>query len=107
MQRRVHRADNDRRGVEGVEAGTLGGGVFVGREQRFQLFTELLPPGVFEFAGDRVREYRQSDGAESAEAGENLPFLRCGSTLLLLDGVERADGGDEVACLAFLATGNA
>jgi hypothetical protein len=35
-----------------------------------------------------------------------LFFLRVCRTLLLLDGLERADGGEDVAGLAFFATGD-
>ena len=46
---------------------------------------------------------RQGDGPEAAEAGERLPLLRRGRPLLLLDLLQRADGGDDVAGLGLLA----
>ena len=102
----VHGRDDGRRGVEGVEGGALGAGVFLGREQRLQLLAEGLPGGVLVAAGDRVGEDRQGDGAESAEAGQRLPLLWRGGPLFLLDALEGADGGEDVAGFRLLAAGD-
>ena len=102
----VDGGDDGGRGVEGVEGGALGAVVFLGREQRFQLLAEGLPAGILVAAGDRIGEDRQGDRPEAGEAGERLLLLRCGGPLLLLDGLQRADGGDDVAGLGFLAAGD-
>ena len=102
----MHGRDDGGRGVEGVEGGALGAVVFLGREQRFQLLAEGLPAGVLVAAGDRVGEDRQGDRPEAGEAGERLLLLRRGGPLLLLDGLQGADGGEDVAGLGFLAAGD-
>ena len=40
---------------------------------------------------------RQGDGPEAGEAGERLLLLGGGGPLFLLDGLEGADGGEDVA----------
>ena len=104
--RLVDGGDDGRRRVEGVEGGALGAVVFLRREQRLQLLAERLPAGILVSAGDRIGEDRQGDRAEAGEAGERLPFLRRGRPLLLLDALQRADGGEDVAGLGFLAAGD-
>ena len=49
---------------------------------------------------------RQGHGPEAAEAGEYAPFIGSGRPLLPLDGLQRADGGDDVAGLGFFAAGD-
>ena len=102
----VHGRDDGRGGVEGIEGGAFGAVVFLGRQQRLQFFAEGLPAGVLVAAGDRVGEDRQGDRPEAGEAGERLPLLRGGGPLVLLDGLESADGGEDVACLCFFAAGD-
>ena len=70
-----------------------------------QLLAEGLPAGVLVAAGDRVGKEREGDGPEAAEAGEGLPLVRRGGPLLLLDALEGADGGEDVAGLGLLAAG--
>jgi hypothetical protein len=65
-----------------------------------------LPAGVLVAAGDRVGEDREGNRTETGEAGEDLFFLGGGSPLLALDGFKRADSGDEIAALRFLAAGD-
>ena len=77
-----------------------------GRQQRLQLLAEGLPAGILVAAGDRVGEDRQGDRPEAGEAGERLLLLRGGGPLLLLDGLEGADGGEDVAGLGFFAAGD-
>ena len=102
----VHGRDDGGRGVEGVEGGAFGAIVFVGREQRFELVAERLPAGVLVAAGDGIGKDRQGHGPEAAEAGECCLLVGRGPALLLLDGLQRADGGDDVAGLGFLASGD-
>ena len=65
----------------------------------------MLPAGVFVLAGDRVREDAQGHRAEAGEAREDLALLRGGGPLGLLDGLERADCGQDGAGLGFVAAG--
>ena len=102
----VDGGDDGRRRVEGVEGGAFGAVVFLGREQRLQLLAEGLPAGILVAAGDRIGENRQGDRPEAGEAGERLLLLRRGGPLLLLDGLEGADGGDDVAGFGFFAAGD-
>jgi len=48
----------------------------------------------------------QRNGAEASKAGKCLFFLGSRGPLLLLDGLEGADGGENVAGFAFFATGD-
>ena len=59
--------------------------VFLGREQGFQLVAEDLPAGVLVTAGDRIGKQRQGHRPEAAEAGEDLPLVGGGRSLLPLD----------------------
>ncbi len=102
----VHGRDDGRRGVEGVEGRALGTVVFFRREQRLQLVAKRLPAGVLVSAGDRIGEDRKGDGTETTEASEQLLFVRYRRALFLLDGLQRADRGDDVAGLRFLAAGD-
>ena len=77
-----------------------------GRKQRFQLLAEGLPAGILVAAGDRIGENRQGDRPEAGEAGERLFLLRRGRPLFLLDGLEGADGGEDVAGFGFFAAGD-
>ena len=96
------------RGVEGVEGGALGAVVFLGREQRFQLVAEGLPAGVLVAAGDRVGEDRQGDRPRSRRSGRaSAAPPAVAGPLLLLDGLQGADGGEDVAGLGLLAAGDA
>ena len=102
----VDGSDDGRRRVEGVEGGALGAVVFLGRKQRLQLLAECLPAGILVAAGDRVGEYREGDRPEAGEAGERLLLLQGGGPLLLLDALEGADGGEDVAGFGFFAAGD-
>ena len=73
----------------------------------FQFLAEGLPAGILVAAGDRIGEDRQGDRPEAGEAGEDLLFLGRGRPLLLLDGLERADGGEMSRALAFSPLGDA
>jgi DNA-binding helix-hairpin-helix protein with protein kinase domain len=59
-----------------------------------QLVSLLLP-----FAGNGVGEDREGDGTEAAEPRERLSFFGSRGPLLLLDGLQRADGREYVVCL--------
>src|SRR5438552_339363 len=52
----VHRGDDRRGGVEGIEGAAPGAIVFLRREQRLQLLAEGLPRGILVAAGNRVRK---------------------------------------------------
>ena len=104
-ERRVHGLDDHGRGVEGGEGGTPGAGVVLGREQRPELLPERLPGRILVAAGDRVREDPQGQRAEAGEAQEDLALVRGGGPLRLLDGLERADCGQEGASFGFVAAG--
>ena len=103
--RLMDRVDDGRRCVEGVECGALGAVVFDGREQRLQFLADGLPSGVLVLAGDRVGEDREGDGTEAGEPGEDLFLLGGRGPSFVLEGLERADGRDDVAGLGFLAAG--
>jgi hypothetical protein len=91
--------------VKGVEGGALGAVVFVGRQQRLQLVAEDLPAGVLVRASHRIGEDRQSHRPESAEAGEDAPLALGGGAVIVLEGFQSADGGDDVSGLGLLAGG--
>ena len=76
------------------------------RKQRLQLLAEGLPAGILVAAGDRVGEYREGDRPEAGEAGERLLLFRRGGPLLLLDVLDGADGGEDVAGFGFFAAGD-
>ena len=81
--------------------------VFRRGQQGFELVAEGLPAGILVAAGHRVGEDRQGHRPEAAEAGKYAPFIGSGGTLLPLDGLQRPDGGDDVAGFGFLAAGDA
>ena len=96
-------SDDDGRRIEGVERGAFGAVVFLRRQQRFQFLTQCLPARILVGALHRIGEYREGDRAEAGKTGEHLFFLASCQALFLLDGFQRADGGDDVAGLGFLA----
>jgi hypothetical protein len=99
----VDARDDSRRRVEGVEGGPLGAGVFLGRQQVLQLFTQGLPRRVLVAATDRVGKDREGNGPETCKACERLCLLgRCGS-LFVLNPLEGTDGSEDVAGLCFFA----
>jgi hypothetical protein len=102
----VNGRDDGRGCVEGIEGSALGTVVFLRREQRFQLFTQSLPSGILVAAGGWVREDGESDRPKSREAGEYLLLLRRGRTMFLLDYLDGADRGENVACFGFFAAGD-
>ena len=81
----VHGGDDGGRGIEGVESGAFGAGIFIGREKGFELLAEFLPGSVLVAPCNRVGEYRKGDGPESAEAGERLLLLGRGRPAFLLN----------------------
>ena len=106
-QGRVHRLHDHRRGVEGGKGRAPGAGVVLGRQEGLELVPQLLPAGVFVVAGDRVGEDAQGHRAEAGEAGEHGALLGGGGPLGLLDGLERADRGQDGAGFGFVAAGGA
>ncbi len=103
---RMDGRDDGRGRVEGVEGGAFGAIVFLRREQRLQFLAESLPAGILVAAGDRIGEDRQGDWPEPREAGEDVLLLRGGRSLLGLDPLDSADGGENVAGLGFFAAGD-
>lgn len=83
----MHGRDDGGRSVEGVEGGSLGAGVILGRKQGFQFLAETLPGGILVAASDRVREKGQGYGSKPAKAGNHPPFFLRGGPLLMLDGL--------------------
>jgi hypothetical protein len=96
-----------RRRVEGVESRPLDAVVFRWRQQRIQLIAQGLPAGVLVFAGDAIRKDGEGNRTEARESGERLFFFSCCRPRILLDGLQRADGGDYVAGFGLLAAGDA
>src|SRR5262245_10190758 len=92
--------DDRWRGVKGVECRALGAVVFLGGQQSLQFFAEGLPAGILVAAADGLGEDGEGDRPEAGEPGKCLFFFRSSSTLLLLDGLQGADGGEDVAGLA-------
>ena len=103
-ERVVHGADDERRGVEGGKGGALGAGIVLRRQEGLEFFPKLLPARIGIVAGDRVREYPQSHRAEAREAQENLALLRGSRTPCLIEGLEGADGGENVTGLGLVPT---
>src|SRR5262249_8932824 len=93
------------RSVKSVESRALSAVVFLWRQQRLQLIAQGLPAGVLEMATDRIGEYRQGYRPEAGEPGKLLFFLTCCRSLLLLNGLESADGGEDVPGLGLFAAG--
>ena len=106
-QGRVHRLHDHRRGVEGRKGRPPGTGVVLGCQEGLELVPQLLPAGVFVLAGDRVGKDAQGHRAEAGEAGEHGALLGGGGPLGLLDGLERADRGQDGAGFGFVAAGGA
>ena len=77
----------------------------LGREERPQLFAQRLPGRILVAAGDRIGKYPQGHRAKAGEAGEHGALLGGRGPLGLLDGLERADRGQDGAGLGFLAAG--
>ena len=102
---RVHRPDDERRGVEGGEGGAPGAGILLGREERPQLFAQRLPGRILVAASDRIGKYPQGHRAKAGEAGEHGALLGGRGPLGLLDGLERADRSQDSASFGFLAAG--
>jgi len=101
--RLVDGSDDGRRRIEGVEGSALGAVEFGLGQEGFQLFAQGLPAGVLVAAGDGVGKNGQGNRAEAGEAGERLLLLRGGGPLPLLDSLDGADGGNDVACFALFA----
>ena len=104
-KRLVHGRDDDGRGVEGVEGGALGAVVLLGRKQRVQLLAEGLPAAPCSVP---VTGSGKIDRATAPKPPKRASACRSsggGRPLFLLDGFKRADGGDDVAGLGFLAAG--
>ncbi|HWY87059.1 MAG TPA: hypothetical protein VNX28_10060 [Gemmataceae bacterium] len=95
-----------RRCVEGVEGGALGAVVFFSCKQRLQLLANGVPAGILVTASDRIGENREGNGAKAAEAGKRLLLLGGGGTLLSLNTLEGANGGENVAGFGFFAAGD-
>jgi hypothetical protein len=102
----VHRRDNGGRGVEGVEGGALGAVVFGGTEQRFQLFAEGLPAGILVAADDRIGKDSEGDRPKAGEPGECLLFRWRGGPMVVLNALDGAYGGEDVAGFGFFAAGD-
>ena len=51
-------------------------------------------------------EYPEGDRPEAGEAGERLSFLPRGGPQPVLDGLESADGNEDVSCFFFFAAGD-
>jgi len=65
-----------------------------------------LPAGVLVLAGDGIGKDGECDGAEAREAGKRFLFFGGCRPLFLLDGLQRAYRGEDIACLGLLAAGN-
>jgi hypothetical protein len=102
----VDRADDGGRCVKSVESRALSAVVLLRRQQRFQLVADGLPACVLVFAGDGIGKDGKGDWPEASEAGKRLFFLGCCRPLFVLDGLQRADRGNDVAGLAFLSAGD-
>src|SRR6266851_3510565 len=89
----VDAGNHGRRSVKSVESRALGAVVFLRRQQRLEFFPDCLPAGVLVTSANRIGKDRQGDRPEAGEAGKCLFFLRSCVSLLLLDGLEGADGG--------------
>jgi len=70
-----------------------------------EFFADSLPRVVLVFAGDRVGEDRQGDGAETAEPGQDRFLVAGCGPILGFDRLERFDGGEDVAGLGLFAAG--
>ena len=57
-------------------------------------------------AGDKVGKYRERNRREAGEAGERMLLLQGGGPLLLLDVLDGAAGGQDVAGLGLFAAGD-
>src|ERR1700689_1735708 len=77
--------------------------VFLWRKQLLQVLAEGLPAGILVVARDRVRENAEGNRPEAGEAGERLLLFRGGGPRFLLDALQGADGGDDVAGFLLLA----
>ena len=77
-----------------------------GESSVFSSSPRACQAGILVAAGDRVGEDREGDRPEAGEAGKRLPLLGRGGPLLLLDALEGADGGEDVAGFRFFAAGN-
>jgi len=102
----VDSGNDGRRRIESVERGAFGAVVFLGRQERLQFLAGGLPAGVLILAAERIGKDGQGDCPEAAEAGERLLLFSGGWPLLLLDGFEDADGGEDVAGFALFAAGD-
>src|SRR5262249_13091232 len=102
----VHGGDDGGRGVEGVEGGAAGAVVFFSGPQCLPLFAECLPARVLVASLGWIREKREGNRTETAKAGERFLFFGSRRPLLLLDGFQRADGGEDVAGLRFFPAGD-
>ena len=98
--------DDGGRGVEGVEGGALGAVVFLGREQRLQFLAEGLPAGVLVRPVTGSGKIERATGPKPAKRASVCFSSGGGGPLLLLDGLEGADGGEDVAGLGFFAAGD-
>jgi len=65
-----------------------------------------LPAGVLVLAGDGIGKDGKGNRSEAGEAGKRFLFVLGRGPLLLLDGLQRADRGDDVTCLCLLAAGD-
>jgi hypothetical protein len=70
-----------------------------------QLLAEHLPAGILVLAAAVMGKDGQGDRPEAGEAGEQLLFVGSGRAMLLLDGFQGADGGEDVAGLGLFAAG--
>jgi hypothetical protein len=102
----VDGSDDGGRGVEGIEGGPLGTVILCRGKQRLEFFAQRLPACVLESAGDWIGKDRPGNGSEARETGERLLLFRRGGPLVLLDGPQAADGGDDVAGFGLFATGD-
>jgi hypothetical protein len=102
----VDTGNDRRRGVKSVESRALSGVVFLRRQQRLEFFPDCLPAGILETAANRIGKDREGNRPEAGEAGKYLFFLRSCDPLILLDGLEGADGGEDVAGFGLFATGD-
>src|SRR4051812_13496117 len=98
--------DDGGRGVESIERRSLGAVILLRVEERLQLFAEGLPAGVLVTPSNRIRKNRQGHWPEAGEAAKHVLLLRRGGALFVLDGLQRADGGNDVAGFCLLTAGD-
>ena len=97
----VHGRHDDGGGEELAEGRPLGGVVFLGGEERLELLADGLP-AVLEAAGDGSGKIERATAPKPPKRG-GPALVVGGRAVLALDGLERADRGEDVAGFGFFA----